>query len=77
MEYGIIYLLSFPNGKYIGQTIQGIKIRFKEHLRDTKKGSTLPVHNALRKYKDINKVEPREMFKKITTTNQKLPKSTL
>lgn len=57
MEYGIIYLLSFPNGKYIGQTIQGIKIRFKEHLRDTKKGSTLPVHNALRKYKDTVNIE--------------------
>ena len=26
--YGIIYCLSFPNGNYIGQTIQGIKKTF-------------------------------------------------
>jgi hypothetical protein len=57
MEYGIIYLLSFPNGKYIGQTIQGIKIRMKEHLRDTRKGSKLPVHNALRKYTDLVNIQ--------------------
>jgi len=57
MEYGIIYLLSFPNGKYIGHTIQGIKIRFKEHLRDTRKGSNLPVHNAIRKYTDLVNIE--------------------
>lgn len=48
--YGIIYHLSFPNGNYIGQTIQGFDVRWKEHLRDTKKGSSLPVHNAIRKY---------------------------
>ncbi len=52
--YGIIYLLSFPNGKYIGQTIQGVNIRWKEHLRDVKKGSTLPVHHAIKKYYNKN-----------------------
>ena len=59
--YGIIYYLSFPNGGYIGQTIQGETIRWKEHLRDTNSGSRLPVHNAIRKYynidQTINKVE--------------------
>jgi hypothetical protein len=40
--YGIIYHLSFPNGNYIGQTIQGINKRFKQHLKDTKNGSKLP-----------------------------------
>lgn len=34
--YGIIYHLSFPNGNYIGQTIQGIDKCFKQHLKDTK-----------------------------------------
>jgi hypothetical protein len=48
--YGIIYHLSFPNGNYIGQTIQGEFNRFNEHLRDVKYGSSLPVHNAIRKY---------------------------
>jgi hypothetical protein len=52
--YGIIYRLSFPNGNYIGQTIQGINVRWKEHLRDTKSGSNLPVHNAIRKYYSKN-----------------------
>jgi hypothetical protein len=61
--YGIIYGLIFPNGRYIGQTIQGENVRWKEHLRDTNAGSKLPVHNAIRKYYDIdqtkNKVERR------------------
>lgn len=48
--YGIIYYLLFPNGGYIGQTIQGVNTRWREHLRDTNAGSTLPVHNAIRKY---------------------------
>ena len=48
--YGIIYHLRFPNGGYIGQTIQNKNKRWKEHLRDTKAGSKLPVHNAIRKY---------------------------
>ena len=48
--YGVIYLLIFPNGKYVGQTIQGLNVRWKGHLRDTKNGSNLPVHNAIRKY---------------------------
>jgi len=55
--YGIIYRLSFPNGNYIGQTIQGINTRWKEHLRDTKSGSNLPVHNAIRKYYSKNPEE--------------------
>jgi hypothetical protein len=65
MVYGIIYGLFFPHGKYIGQTIQGINIRWREHLRDVKKGSTLPVHNAIRKYYDtdssISQVEIKQI----------------
>lgn len=60
-EYGIIYHLSFPNGDYIGQTIQGEQKRWKGHLRDMRAGSPLPVHNAMRKYYNedptINKVK--------------------
>jgi hypothetical protein len=52
--YGIIYGLFFPNGRYIGQTIQGKNVRWKEHLRDTNAGSKLPVHNAIRKYYNID-----------------------
>ena len=61
--YGIIYCLLFPNGCYIGQTIQGENIRWKEHLRDTKAGSTLPVHNAIRKH--YNKNETQNNVKRI------------
>jgi hypothetical protein len=50
--YGEIYGLFFPNGSYIGQTIQGEKKRWNEHLRDTNACSNLPVHNAIRKYYD-------------------------
>ena len=59
--YGIIYSHDYPNGKYIGQTTQGEDTRWKQHLRDTNAGSNLPVHNAIRKYYNIdptkNKVE--------------------
>jgi len=61
--YGIIYGLFFPNGCYIGQTIQGDNIRWKEHLRDTNAGSTLPVHNAIRKH--YNKDETQNNVKRI------------
>lgn len=52
--YGIIYGLFFPNGRYIGKTIQGENVRWKRHLRDTNAGSKLPVHNAIRKYYNID-----------------------
>ena len=55
--YGIIYGLFFPNGSYIGQTKQGINIRWKGHLRDTNAGSKLPVHNAIRKYYNIEQTK--------------------
>jgi hypothetical protein len=61
--YGIIYGLFFPNGGYIGQTIQGEIIRWKEHLRDTNAGCTLPVHNAIRKH--YNKDETQNNVKRI------------
>lgn len=55
--YGIIYGLFFLNGGYIGQTTQGEIIRWKEHLRDTNAGSKLPVHNAIRKYYNIDQTK--------------------
>jgi len=46
-----IYKISFPNGKmYIGLTCASLRSRKMEHLSRAKKGSSLPVHNALRKY---------------------------
>jgi hypothetical protein len=51
--YGEIYLFQFPNGKYVGKTTQGLKVRFKQHLKDMRGGSTYPVHNAMRKYPDV------------------------
>jgi hypothetical protein len=60
--YGEIYCLTFPNGKYIGQTTQGFDVRWKEHLKHTKAGSTLPVHNAIRKY--YNEDETNHKIKK-------------
>jgi len=55
--YGIIYGLFFPNGRYIGKTKLGEIIRWKRHLRDTNAGSKLPVHNAIRKYYNIDKTK--------------------
>jgi hypothetical protein len=51
--YGVIYWFVFPNGIYIGKTTQGLKVRFKEHLKHMRAGSTYPVHNAMRKYPDV------------------------
>jgi len=62
LVYGVIYGIFFPNGCYIGQTIQGENIRWKEHLRDTNAGSTLPVHNAIRKH--YNKDETQNNVKR-------------
>lgn len=47
--YGVVYLiLNKVNGrKYVGQTVQPLKVRFKEHAR--KKDNTL-ISNAIRKY---------------------------
>ena len=47
--YGVVYLiLNKINGrKYVGQTVQPLKVRFKEHAR--KKDNTL-ISNAIRKY---------------------------
>ena len=50
MAEGIIYRISFPNGKiYVGQTVDFYK-RKSVHVARVKKGSTFPVHNAMRKY---------------------------
>lgn len=48
----IVYIATNKvNGKvYIGQTIKTIARRKMQHLGDTKRGSRLPFHNAIRKY---------------------------
>jgi predicted GIY-YIG superfamily endonuclease len=47
---GIIYCLTFPNGKkYIGQTIQQLKARLQQH---SKQKYCKAVYNAIQKYKD-------------------------
>ena len=49
---GVVYLISFPNGKkYIGITTTSFKERIRSHISHINT-SNLPVHNALRKYKD-------------------------
>lgn len=47
---GLIYCLTFPNGKkYIGQTTQQLKARLQQH---SKQKYCIAVHNAIRKYKE-------------------------
>lgn len=49
---GIVYKATSPNGKvYIGITITTLKERIRTHWRSVKKGSKIPFHNALKKYK--------------------------
>ena len=47
--YGVVYLIlnKINSRKYVGQTVQPLKVRFKEHAR--KKDNTL-ISNAIRKY---------------------------
>lgn len=46
---GIIYCLTFPNGKkYIGQTVQKLKTRLNQH---SKQSYCTSVHRAINKYK--------------------------
>jgi group I intron endonuclease len=51
MSYGLIYVIENTlNGKcYVGQTTQGLKQRFREHLNDNR-GYCRVLCNALRKY---------------------------
>jgi len=52
---GIVYKATSPSGKvYVGITITSLKERKRTHLRSVKKGSELPFHNAIRKYKMEN-----------------------
>lgn len=48
----IIYkIINKTNGKvYVGQTIVSLNQRWSKHKSDTKRGSNLAIHNALRKY---------------------------
>jgi hypothetical protein len=50
--FGVIYKITCTiNGSvYIGQTTRSIEIRFKEHLRDSKKNLNWSLYNAIRKY---------------------------
>ena len=53
MPYGVIYTRTNKvNGKvYVGQTIRSEEVRWKQHVYyATKKGSSFPIHEAIRKY---------------------------
>lgn len=52
MSQGIIYLIiNKENGhKYVGQTTQSINKRWQEHIQESRKMSSEPVHKAFRKY---------------------------
>lgn len=44
-------MIKFPNGKvYIGKTLTSINKRIKDHISESKRGSRLKVHNAMKKY---------------------------
>lgn len=46
-----LYQLTFSNGKvYIGQTVRKMSVRMAQHRAAARRGSTLPVHCAWRKY---------------------------
>jgi len=64
---GIIYKISFPNGKnYIGITTCDIKKRQKEHKCAANSGKTQCLYNAIRKYHDISDTD---FCEKIDTAN--------
>ena len=50
--YGVIYKITNAiNGKvYIGQTVQGMDVRWREHLKVVRSGGGYALHNAIRKY---------------------------
>lgn len=54
--YGTIYKITNKiNGKcYVGQTTAPVKVRWRQHLSDSRAGSKLLIHKALRKYKKNN-----------------------
>lgn len=55
---GLIYCLSFPNGKkYIGQTVRSFRTRLSCHKSDAKKLNNLPIHKAINKYEHEMKTE--------------------
>lgn len=45
---------SITNKSYIGLTMQGVKGRFKGHLKNSRDGSDVFLHRAIRKYGAIN-----------------------
>lgn len=47
-----IYLITnlVSGQRYVGQTIQTVALRWQGHIRDTRRGFTYPICNAIRKY---------------------------
>lgn len=56
MAQGIIYLIiNKQNGhKYVGQTTQGMNKRWQQHIQESMKMSSKPLHCAMRKYGNHN-----------------------
>lgn len=56
MRQGTIYAIKLKNDtmyRYVGLSVQP-HIRFRQHLNSSKRGSTLPVHNFIRKHGEEN-----------------------
>lgn len=46
-----VYVHTSPSGKqYVGYSAKGWRRRWNDHVHDARRGSTTPLHNAIRKY---------------------------
>ena len=64
MTFGSIYKIQFPNGKYyIGLTTTSLEQRKQQHKYCAKRGETLCLYNALRKYDMVDTFELIEIDK--------------
>lgn len=67
---GIIYCYKSPSGRYyIGKTLQEDRRKYR-HLFDSKKGSNIPFHRAIRKY-GIDSFEYSVLFRIISNKEEK------
>jgi len=54
--FGWVYKVTnkITNKAYVGQTIRKVSYRYAQHLSDSRRGSALPFHAAIRKYEPKN-----------------------